>query len=33
MHSIVAQWVHDEPVLCIDKAWVEDGWDDYFAEL
>ena len=33
MHSIVTQWVHHEPVLCIDKAYVGDGWNDEFAEL
>ena len=32
MHSIVTQWVHDEPVLCIDEAWIEDGMNDCFAE-
>ena len=26
MHSIIAQWVHNEPVLCVDEAYERMEW-------
>ena len=26
MHSIITQWVHNEPVLCVDEAYVRMDW-------